>query len=833
MKTDERSNMGKPAVSGRILMILFLSFVMSVGTISAQSSVRKKEPIVNDFYMTANVEALWAQSTFQNMGYGLKFGTMRKAGWYLSLMSNFELEGAFNTNVPAGGYNSTNLTMVSKSYLEGLVGLSVRLWRPVTWQLGLGISYRTTNYRIKEHRFHLGGEEEIGPALATGFMFDMGGFLLSTEFVGFYDVNHNGSLQDLLSVGFKVGLGFRTHTKKGVERLKVYYGLVTPSPVSEERPMASQSQAPKASQETSPVVSQPQNPEVPKVEQAPEETQNKVEAVQPVDPQSPKTNLPSEEHDQTAEVEEPVKTIQSPSVETGYVINVTETSAQAQARIYDDGGGEILESGFCFGTEEHPVLSTAHRVVAKSSGKGGFSVVLDRLLPSTTYFVRAYAINEADTSYGEQSAFTTQKEVPAVTTLKASKISATTAVTGGSLLPEKYRDRAMEKRGVCYDTVENPTIFGPSTSDGTGVGEFSSMLTGLRPATVYYVRAYVGNANGIDYGEQISFTTLQPLYTIKPYDITDTTATTGGYDLYDRGGVKVLEWGVCRSVNPHPTLKNKHVRQLTWNENEENVAWTSTLRKLEPNTTYYARAYAITASKDTIYGTEVTFTTKPPIPKCGEFTVSDVDGNEYHTVRIGTQCWLKENMRTTHYADGTVVNPDGMMSPGWDSVNVPVYGYLYEWPAAVRNITMVSESSNRVQGICPNGWHVPTKADWQGLFDYVKSHSKWVVGKSKASIAKALSAQERWDGGLGFYPDCYVCKNLDANNGTGFSALPAGYYGGDFQSMEVSAYFWSSTCGRFGDELGPYSVSWGREKSTVDMRPWVPDVGCSVRCVKD
>ena len=830
---DESSKMGRPAVSGRLLL-LFLSLVMVVGTVSAQNSTRNKEPLVNDFYVTANVEALWAQSAFQNMGYGLKFGTMRKVGWYVGVMSNFQMSGAFETDLPS---IASQAIMVSKSYLEGMVGLSVRLWRPVTWQFGLGLSYRTTNYCVNhydERRFHVEGEGELGPTLATGFMFDMGGFLLSTEFVSFYDAHHHGSFGDQLSVGFKVGMGLRTHTKKGVERLKTYYGIVTPSPYPTDQPIASQPQAPGESQTTSPNVSQPKTSEMPDEEQPSIVPKNKVEAVQPVDTQSPQTVLQTEEPDEKAIAEEPVKTIQSPSVETGYIINVTETSAQAQGRIYDDGGGDILESGFCFGTEEHPTLRTAHHVTAKSAGKGGFSNVLDRLTPNTTYFVRAYAINEVDTSYGEQSGFTTKKEIPAVTTVKASKISATSAVTGGNLLPEKYRDRIVEKRGVCYDTVENPTIFGLTTSDGSGVGEFSSMLTGLRPATVYYVRAYAGNANGVDYGEQISFTTLQPLYTIKPYDITDTTATTGGYDLYDRGGVKVEEWGVCRSVNPHPTLRNKHVRQLTWNENEENVSWTSTLRKLEPNTTYYARAYAITAAKDTIYGTEVTFTTKPPIPKCGEFSVSDVDGNEYHTVKIGTQCWLKENMRTTRYADGSLVNPDGMMSPGWDSANVPVYGYLYEWPAAVRNAAKSGESSTRVQGVCPDGWHVPGQAEWQVLFDYVKSQSKWLNGKSKNSIAKALSAQERWSEGLSVYPNCFVCKNLATNNGTGFSALPAGYYGGDYESMGFSTYFWSSTCGKYGDELQPYSVSWGQDKSTVEMSPWLDNgIGCSVRCVKD
>ena len=772
---------------------------------------------MQDFYMTFNTEALWAQSSFRNMGYGFKIGTMKHVGWYLSAMSNFRFKGAFSTNVP-GNYNPE---VASKSYLDGLLGMSFRVWKPVTWQLGAGFGYRTFNYKsfyYDERHFHLKDEVEMGPMLATGFMFDMNGFLLSAEFVGFYDINHSKAsgyqFKDLLSLGFKVGIGFSLQTSEGKRQLLEHYGYVLPE--------TGTSVAPKSAPESAQSSNTATSVEMPSVQRSAADSSAQEKTVEQ------KPELATATADTTLKLDTLVTpTIQLPSVETGFPITITEYSAMAKGKI-DYDGGELTERGFCFGKTADPGLGKAFCVKASNDGQKHFSATLDRLTPSTHYYVRAYATNAAGTAYGEQVEFTTKAEIPAVVTLNPEGMTATSALCGGEIHGEKYVGKTIVGRGICYDTVINPTVAANRTSDGSGTGKFTTTLSNLNPGTVYYVRAYVQHADGVDYGENQSFHTRAALNTTAAYNITDTSVMTGGYDLYDRGGVKVREKGVCCSYRPNPTVENYRVVTASWDV--QNDSWKSVLDGLEPNTDFHIRAYVILDNDAVLYGNDQAFRTKPA---CGQFTVSDVDGNTYATVKVGSQCWLKENMRATRYADGAEVNPNGMVSPGWDSANVPVYGYLYDWPAAVRNITMSSESSERVQGLCPNGWHIPNKAEWQKMFDYVKAHPKWISGKSKNSIAKALSAQEKWEEGLGFYPNCHVCKDMTANNGTGFSALPAGYYGGDYESMTVSAYFWSSTCGQYGKELGPYSVSWGYDKSTVDMRPWLPDVGCSVRCLKD
>ena len=165
---------------------------------------------------------------------------------------------------------------------------------------------------------------------------------------------------------------------------------------------------------------------------------------------------------------------------------------------------------------------------------------------------------------------------------------------------------------------------------------------------------------------------------------------------------------------------------------------------------------------------------------CGTTKVSDYDGNEYATVRIGNQCWMKENLRTSHYSDGVEIpvhNSDlyytetNRYAPGNNEANVPVYGYLYSRPATMRGDATSTANPSGIQGICPTGWHVPSAAEWTQLTDYVGSQSRYRCGGISANIAKALSATTGWSSsGTG----CAVGNTPANNNATGFSAMAAG-----------------------------------------------------------
>ena len=123
-------------------------------------------------------------------------------------------------------------------------------------------------------------------------------------------------------------------------------------------------------------------------------------------------------------------------------------------------------------------------------------------------------------------------------------------------------------------------------------------------------------------------------------------------------------------------------------------------------------------------------------PCTGATTVTDFDGNIYNTVQIGQQCWMKENLRTIHYSNGTYIPLGSSTStttayryyPNNDQSNVSTYGYLYNWKAVMGDSSSSSRNPSGVLGICPIGWHVPSDSEWTRLTDYVSSQSQYVCG---------------------------------------------------------------------------------------------------------
>ena len=214
--------------------------------------------------------------------------------------------------------------------------------------------------------------------------------------------------------------------------------------------------------------------------------------------------------------------------------------------------------------------------------------------------------------------------------------------------------------------------------------------------------------------------------------------------------------------------------------------------------------------------------------------VTDIDGNEYKTVKLGNQVWMAENLRTSRYADGTTI-PLGTTEsfddayryyPDDNSANVSDYGYLYNW-AAVMNGSASSEANpSGVQGICPDGWHVPSDAEWTELTNYVKSQSQYVCGDYTGNIAKALASEEGW---YSYYGECAV-GNPDANNATGFSARPAGNYYGSYINFGGYANFWSATQ---SNSYTAYLRGLYYDGASVYRYNGYKGNGYSVRCVRN
>ena len=290
---------------------------------------------------------------------------------------------------------------------------------------------------------------------------------------------------------------------------------------------------------------------------------------------------------------------------------------------------------------------------------------------------------------------------------------------------------------------------------------FSYSVTGLTSGTTYYVRAYATNSVGTAYGSEVSFTTLAlpTVTTTAASNIGTATASSGG-NVTASGGATVTARGVCWSTSHNPTISNSKTTN-----GSGTGSFTSSLTGLTSGTTYYVRAYA-TNSVGTAYGSEVSFTTTPADgASCG--VCQDYDGNTYNTVQIGNQCWMKSNLRTTHYADGSPVQYASFYyACHYDNLSASSYGYQYSGSAAMKNAASSNANPSGVQGVCPNGWHLPSKAEWNQLVNYVGSQSQYLCGSSGIAAALATSG---W-GDPGSSHTCSIGRN--ANNATGFSARP-------------------------------------------------------------
>ena len=226
-------------------------------------------------------------------------------------------------------------------------------------------------------------------------------------------------------------------------------------------------------------------------------------------------------------------------------------------------------------------------------------------------------------------------------------------------------------------------------------------------------------------------------------------------------------------------------------------------------TTYY---YVVTAVNS--YGESSESSQVSATPVSGTTAITDIDGNVYNTVTIGTQVWMKENLKVTKYRNGDAIPTTTASIPNdssskyqWaydgNESNASTYGRLYTWYAATDS-----------RGLCPTGWHLPTNAEWTTLTNYLG-------GESVAGGKLKEAGTSHW-----------ISPNTSADNSSGFTALPGGYrdYAGAFGSVGLYGYWWSAT--EFSTASAWYcALFFHRSSATRDYRS--KSYGFSVRCVRD
>ncbi len=243
----------------------------------------------------------------------------------------------------------------------------------------------------------------------------------------------------------------------------------------------------------------PEEPEEPENPEQPEDPENPENPEQPEQPEQPENPENPENPEQP---EQPV----GPVVTTAEVTEITINSAKCGGEVVSGGDAVVVARGVCYNTTGAPTVSDTYTM--DGTNVGIFTSNLNNLEHNTAYYVRAYATDaKGVTSYGEEVTFTTlEKLLPTVTTAtKVTDITVRSVKCGGEVTFDG--NVSVTARGICWSTSQTPTIEDNKTTDGTGVGSFTSNLSDLESNTTYYIRAYATNEVGTSYGEEVSFTT--------------------------------------------------------------------------------------------------------------------------------------------------------------------------------------------------------------------------------------------------------------------------------------------------------------------------------------
>jgi uncharacterized protein (TIGR02145 family) len=199
----------------------------------------------------------------------------------------------------------------------------------------------------------------------------------------------------------------------------------------------------------------------------------------------------------------------------------------------------------------------------------------------------------------------------------------------------------------------------------------------------------------------------------------------------------------------------------------------------------------------------------PPEP------VSDIEGNVYKTLKIGSQVWMGDNLKTTRFNDGTDI-PLVNDALDWSNLSTPGYCWYANDVASFKDLygAIYNGYTAGSGKLCPAGWHIPQKEEWQLLREFLGDSVK---GGGKLKEA----GTEHW-----------LSPNKGADNSSDFTALPAGirYFEGTFASIQSFACFWSDTETGNGDKWY-LALYYGEASFIMDHRN--NKHGFSVRCIKD
>ena len=487
----------------------------------------------------------------------------------------------------------------------------------------------------------------------------------------------------------------------------------------------------------------------------------------------------------------------TPTLTTTVVTSLTSTSAVSGGSISSIGGSAVTERGVCWSTSPNPTIEDSK--TTNGSGSGDFTSSISGLTHETTYYVRAYAINSIGTSYGAEKSLTTLSGRVSLSTNTLSSIGSTYAISGGKITDDG--GSPVTARGVCWSTTQNPTTKDFLTSDGSGIGNFTSIMNGLRSGTAYFVKAYAINLHGTSYGNILTFKTIDGIPELNTTNVTlltDTSAISGGTITHD-GGTPITACGVCWSTTRNPTINDNITIDSLRIGN-----YSSNLTGLKVGIMYFVRAYA-TNSVGTAYGKEVKYYN----PKEGEVfnsitgrvwmdrnlgasrvatssTDADAYGDLYQWGR-GTDGHEKRTSLTT----STLSDSD---TPGHGMFIITSYGeYPNDWRSPHNE--NLWQGINGVNNPCPEGFRLPTSNEWQA--EYKSWSSQNSAGAFDSPLKLTIAGKRSYIGKL--------------------------------SGVDLSGSYWSSDNGSDSTR----SFDFYSSGANTSFNAYTFGYGLSVRCIKD
>jgi len=424
-----------------------------------------------------------------------------------------------------------------------------------------------------------------------------------------------------------------------------------------------------------------------------------------------------------------------PYVTTAKVSNFTAYSAACGGNVVSDSGLAVTIRGICWDRDSTFTVDSCLGKSTIGNGLGSYSLTMIALAESANYWVKAFAVNQAGTSYGLRMPFTTLTVVPpTVTTSTVTYVTAHSAVCVGNVA--NSGNGTVTHRGVCWDTGGNPTL-GNSLGhlfSGSGTGSFSITLTGLERKQEYFVAAFAINEKDTAYGAILSFETKCDTPTVATgsfHDITSKSLIMFDNRVDDEGGCSVTLRGVCWSKTfDKPTLQNCDGHA----ENGMGLGtYSDTVTGLSPDTWYWVTAYALNEDA-TNYGIAKYGQTQGPCEGMNTLTITHYAGSvapvdkwipyglRETDLSGSNKCWITQNLGASHQA--TSVSDATEASAGWYWQFNRMQGYKHDGTTLTPSTTWIYPIDEDFDWLIANdpcalllgtGWRLPTATEWTNV----------------------------------------------------------------------------------------------------------------------